>query len=94
MDVLPTLVAALLWSLIANYSKQIGPVVVRWLSRRRREAVAVTIGTAGLLCLIASGQLLEGWWEALSLEIGAALVLVGIVDLLILSAMNDPPSKA
>lgn len=94
MEVLSTVVAALLWSFIANYSKQIGPVVVRWLRRRRREAVAITIGTAGLLCLVASGLLLEGWWEALSLEIGAALLLVGIVDLLILSTLDEPPSTA
>ena len=52
------------------------------------DGVAVVLIGLGVLSLLASGQWVNGWWESFLLEFGVGFIFVGLIDIVVLSAVE------
>ncbi len=62
-------------------------VVVIWAVRSNGRLpafmIAMNLGAGGLAALLVSRALVEGWWSGLWLELGAALFLAAVLDVVL-----------
>lgn len=90
LDVIIGGLATLLTSVLVRYAREIAPRVIQWFRShsRARDAVAIVLISLGTLALIASGWWVDGWWEAFLLEVGTGFIFVGLIEIVVLAAIE------
>jgi len=51
-------------------------------------AVTLTLILTGIVSLVLSGLVFQGWWQGFSLELGVGLLVVSIVEVAVLGALH------
>jgi len=80
--------------LLLFWAKRLAYRVRAWLraNPEKRDSLGMAFVILGFSGLLASGPLLDGWWEALFLNLGVSLITVGSIEIVIMSAVEGERS--
>jgi hypothetical protein len=80
--------------LLLFWAKRLAYTARAWLraNPEKRDSLGMAFVILGFSGLLASGSLLDRWWEALFLNLGVSLINVGSIEIVIMSAVEGERS--